>query len=118
VHRAGDGIAEDLLLRDADGDQVPDPRERMIGAILGEPDPQVADEPLDVEGEEARGEGENEEEDEIPCGHQLALRTVTAHRSARASGSYPGAATPTRTRIARGEQRPALVSAPVRGRLR
>jgi hypothetical protein len=62
----------------------------MVGAILGNPDPQVADEPLHVEGEEARGEGEDEEEDEIPCGHQLALRAVDGAPTGARERKLPG----------------------------
>jgi hypothetical protein len=35
VHRAGDGIAQDLGLRDADGEEVPEPAPGVVEAVLG-----------------------------------------------------------------------------------
>ena len=50
---AGDRIAQDLRLRDADQRGVPDARRRMVAAILRQSaDAHVAHEPLRVEREE------------------------------------------------------------------
>ena len=70
MHRAGDRIAEDLLLGDPDHEDVLEPRERMIGAPFGMAELQVAHEPLHVQREEAGGEDQHEEEDDVLCCHR------------------------------------------------
>ena len=70
MHGAGDGLAEDLPLENADRQQVLDPRRWMIEAILRESQPQKADESLNVQREEAGGDDEDQQEHDYP-GHMV-----------------------------------------------
>jgi hypothetical protein len=50
----------------------------MIGPILGETDPQVLNEALDVEREEAAGDREDEKKNDVLRGHAFASVNVLA----------------------------------------
>ena len=89
VHRAGNGIAEDLLLRDSDLEHVLQARQRMVRPILDVSEPEIAHQPLDVQRKESGGEDNDEEEYGASCGHLWTLRAVVARAIARASGRYP-----------------------------
>lgn len=53
--------------------------------VLGGPDPEGAAQPLDVEGEEPRGEDEDDEANDASCGHQWrsARRATLVQRASR-----------------------------------
>ena len=65
VHEASDRLAQDLGLRDSHAKHIPDTLPRPIDAAFRLPEPHVLHEPLHVEREEARGDGENEQEDDV-----------------------------------------------------
>jgi hypothetical protein len=65
VHRAGDGLPQDLRLGDPHAQHVPHSRERPIRAVLGSAEAHVLHQPLDVEREESGGDDEDEEKDDV-----------------------------------------------------
>ncbi len=86
MHGAGDGIAEDLRLEDADRDQVAEARGQRVPAdVIEAAQAQVADEALDVGAEEAERGDEDGEEQRVGSGHggKLALAGEGHHRDGR-----------------------------------
>ncbi len=90
VHEPSGLLAEDLALGDADRQQIPDPRARIVGAIVREAEPRVAHETLHVEREQPRARREHgqEDPDRRGGGHQCpAFASRTAFVSAGTTSS-------------------------------
>ena len=71
VQGTSEGVAHDLALRKADGDEVPKARRQRIGARVRGAEAQVANEPLDVEGEKAGRPDEESGKRDVGDGHRL-----------------------------------------------
>src|SRR5690242_10940154 len=65
VHDAGDRLAQNLALRDADREHVLEAPPRMVGTILDDAEAKVLRQALNVDGEDSRGDGEDEQEDDV-----------------------------------------------------
>ena len=75
MHRARDGIAEDLRLEDADRQQIADAARNVVPArVVETTDLEVSDEALDARGEEAQRDNQQCEEQPVGGGHIRKLR--------------------------------------------
>ena len=74
VQRTGDGIAQDLSLRDAYREEVPGPPPDVVPARLVLPDAQKAIQPLRAEREARDGSYQDEKEEDVGRRHGFKLR--------------------------------------------